>query len=131
MLRTVLNTSWKQHPTKQQLHGHLTPILQTIQNDQDIMSTIGDVRTNSKATFSHGLLNIDIPVLTDQQKLKFISFIRTRGAVKRTDLERWPIGTDDERDSKESDHDERLVSFIITRPTFCCLNNVRKFTCKY
>ena len=32
-----------------------------------------EVRTNTKATFSYGLLHIDTPVLADQQKLKFTS----------------------------------------------------------
>ena len=31
MLRVILNKSWGQHPTKQQLYGHLTPITKTIQ----------------------------------------------------------------------------------------------------
>ena len=31
MLQSVLNKSWKQHPTKQQLYGHLPPFLKTIQ----------------------------------------------------------------------------------------------------
>ena len=31
MLRAVLNKSWKQHPTKQQLYGHLPLITKTIQ----------------------------------------------------------------------------------------------------
>ena len=31
MLRAVLNQSWKQHPTKQQLYDHLLPITKTIQ----------------------------------------------------------------------------------------------------
>ena len=31
MLRAILNKSWSQHPTKQQLYGHLTPITKTIQ----------------------------------------------------------------------------------------------------
>ena len=31
MLRTILNKSMKQDPTKQQLYGHLTPISKTIQ----------------------------------------------------------------------------------------------------
>ena len=31
MLWTILNKSWKQHPTKQQLYGHLLPISKTIQ----------------------------------------------------------------------------------------------------
>ena len=30
MLRTILNKSWRQHPTKQQLYGHLSPITKTI-----------------------------------------------------------------------------------------------------
>ena len=31
MLRAILNKSWKQHPTKQQLYGHLPPISKIIQ----------------------------------------------------------------------------------------------------
>ena len=31
MLRAVLNKYWRQHPTKQQLYGHLPPITKTIQ----------------------------------------------------------------------------------------------------
>ena len=31
MLRAILNRSWRQHPTKQQLYGHLPPITKTIQ----------------------------------------------------------------------------------------------------
>ena len=30
MLQAVLNKSWRQHPTKQQLYGHLSPITKTI-----------------------------------------------------------------------------------------------------
>ena len=31
MLRAILNKSWQQHPTRHQLHGHLPPIMRTIQ----------------------------------------------------------------------------------------------------
>ena len=31
MLRAILNMSWRQHPTKQKLYGHLLPIMKTIQ----------------------------------------------------------------------------------------------------
>ena len=31
MLRAILNKSWRQHPTKQHLYGHLPPITKTIQ----------------------------------------------------------------------------------------------------
>ena len=30
MLRAILNKSWKQYPTKQQLYGHLPPVTKTI-----------------------------------------------------------------------------------------------------
>ena len=30
MLRAILNKSWRQHPTKQQLYGHLPPTMKTI-----------------------------------------------------------------------------------------------------
>ena len=32
MLRAILNMSWRQHPTKHQLYGHLPPIMKTIQD---------------------------------------------------------------------------------------------------
>ena len=31
MLQAILNKSWRQHPTKQQLYSHLQPIAKTIQ----------------------------------------------------------------------------------------------------
>ena len=31
MLRAILNKSWRQHPTRHQIHGHLPPITKTIQ----------------------------------------------------------------------------------------------------
>ena len=30
MLQAMLNKSWRQHPTKQQVYGHLTPVMKTI-----------------------------------------------------------------------------------------------------
>ena len=32
MLRSILNKSWRQHPTKHQLYGHLPPITKTLQD---------------------------------------------------------------------------------------------------
>ena len=31
MLQAILNKSWRQHPTRHQLYGHLPPIMKTIQ----------------------------------------------------------------------------------------------------
>ena len=33
-MRAILNKSWKQHPTKHQLYGHLPPITKTIQDSR-------------------------------------------------------------------------------------------------
>ena len=41
MLHTVLNKSWKQHPIKQQLHGHLLAWFVRSEDEQDIFSTSG------------------------------------------------------------------------------------------
>ena len=45
MLWAILNMSWRQHPTKQQLYSHLPPI--TKLDEPDISDTAGEVGTNS------------------------------------------------------------------------------------
>ena len=43
-----MNKSWRQHPTKQQLYGHLPPIRKTIKIDEpDMQDTAGEVRMSS------------------------------------------------------------------------------------
>ena len=55
MLQTILNKSWKQHPTKQQLYGHL--YLKPFKSDkQDMLDTAWEVRTSSLVTLFCGLL---------------------------------------------------------------------------
>ena len=77
MLHAILNKSWKQHPTKQQLYDHLPLILQTIQVRQiRHVEHYWISRNKLKLTFSYGLLHIDTPVLADQRKLIFISSVQ-------------------------------------------------------
>ena len=48
MLQAILNKSWWQHPTKQQLYGHLPPIMKTIQvRWTRHWDTAGEAGTNS------------------------------------------------------------------------------------
>ena len=54
MLRAILNKSWKQHPTKQQLYGHLPPITKTIQIRRKIHE--GHCRRNKNEVISDVLL---------------------------------------------------------------------------
>ena len=45
---------------------------------------------------------MDIPVLADQQGLRYISSVRTQDAVQKTCKERWMISMDGERESENS-----------------------------
>ena len=46
ILRAILNKSWRQHPTKQQLYGHPSWKLSKL-DEPDMQDTAGDVRMNS------------------------------------------------------------------------------------
>ena len=70
--------------------------------------------------FSCGLLHIDTSMLADQQKLTYISGVRTLDAALRIYLEPWLIGTDDENDSRyfmlsaqsdDDDDDDDIYSY--------------------
>ena len=75
MLRAVLNKSWRHHPTKQQLYGHLPPISKTIQIRQTRHAdTPGELRTNSQVMYprrplSHGRTNFGRPTRIYLQQL--------------------------------------------------------------
>ena len=48
VMRAILNKSWWQHPTKNQLYGHLPPITKTIKLDKpDTQDTAGEAEMNS------------------------------------------------------------------------------------
>ena len=48
MLRAVLNKSWRQHPTRHQLYGHLPPSQKLYKLDEpDTLDTAGEARTSS------------------------------------------------------------------------------------
>ena len=78
-----------------------------------------EAKKNSLAMFSHGFLHMDTPVLTKQQRLIYISSVQTLDAVKRTYQERWQIGMDVERVSRESVLSTQLDDYYRI-----CINNV-------
>ena len=74
MLRTILNKSWRQHLTKQQLYGHLPPITKTIKAEPDMRDTAGEVGTLLISdlllwTSSHGREKTGWPTRTYVQQL--------------------------------------------------------------
>ena len=69
MLQAILNKSWRQYPTNQQLYGHLTPITKTIQTCWTLLEykdkLISDVH---QWTPSHGRAKAGRPARTYTQQ---------------------------------------------------------------
>ena len=96
MLCAVLNKSWKQHPTKQQLYRHLPPISKIIQ--VRLIWYVGHCwRSKDKFisvillwTTTYGHANVGQPARN------YNCFVWTLHVVLRTYWEWWMVGTDGE-----------------------------------
>ena len=98
MLRAILKKSWTQHPTKQQLYGHLLPITKSIK-----------VRWTRHCWRSRDELISDVLLWTpphmaeqkqgDQLEPTYSSSVRTPDVALRTCQKRWTIGSSGERGS--------------------------------
>ena len=98
MLRAVLNKSWKQHPTKQQLYSYLFPISKTIQV-QRTRHTGHCWRSKNELisdVLSHGRKK------DDQLEPNDSSSVPIRDVAWKTCREQWTIGTSSERGSGRS-----------------------------
>ena len=97
LLRAILNKSWRQHPTKLQLYGHLPPITKTIQvrrtrhaehcwRSRDEL--ISDVLL---WTPTYGRAKAGRPART------YSSYVRIQDVTLKTCQRRWTIGRSGER----------------------------------
>ena len=134
MLWAILNRSWRQHPTKQQLYGHLPPITKTIQirrtrhaghcwRSKDEL--ISDVLL---WTPSHGRAKARRPARTNIQQL-----CEDTDVALKTCRKRWTIGRGGEKGpgisvlmALHDDDDDALCSSTRMGLT---LNNPRTFIC--
>ena len=100
MLRAILNKSWRQHPTRHQLYGHLPPITNTIQ--------VKRTRHAGHCWRSKDELISDVLLWTptygqakqdDQLELTNSSYVRTQDVTLKTCQGRWIIGRSGERGS--------------------------------
>ena len=99
MLRAILNKSWRQHPTRRQLYGHLPPITKTIQ--------VRRARHAGHCWRSKDELISDVLLWTptyDQAKAgrparTYSSYVRTRDVTQKTCRRQWMIGRSGERGS--------------------------------
>ena len=101
MLWAILNKSWRQHPTKHQLYGHLPPIMKTIQ--------VRRTRHAGLCWRSRDELINDVLLWTpshmDEQKQDsqlentYNSSVRIRDVALKICQRRWTIGKSGERES--------------------------------
>ena len=89
MLRAILNKSWSQHPTKQQLYGHLPPITKTIQVRWTRYAE--QLGTRSLVTYSRGPLHMDEQRQNDQLEPIYNSSVPIRDVALKTYPKRWTI----------------------------------------
>ena len=100
MLRAILNRSWRQHPTRYQLYGHLPPITKTIQVRRTRHA--GHCWRSRNELIRDVLLcpphtHMAVQMQDDQHEHTFSSYVRIRDAVQKTCLRRWTIGKSGER----------------------------------
>ena len=120
MLRAILNRSWRQHPTKQQLYGHPPPITKTIQ--------IRRTRYAGHSRGSRGELISDVllwtPQMAEQKKgdplePTYSSSERIWDVALRICRKRWTIAKGGEKGSGISvlmaRQDDEMIYIYINR----------------
>ena len=120
MLRAILNKSWRQHPTRHKLYGHLSPITKTIQ--------VRRTRHAGHCWRSRDELISDVLLRTphmagqkqdDQLEHTSSSYVRIRDVALKTCQRRWAIGRSGERGSRISvltarhDDDDDVLDVIL------------------
>ena len=128
MLRAVLNKSWRQHPTKHQLYGHLPTITKTIK--------VGRTRHIGLCWRSRDELISDVLLWTPSYGRAKAgrparTYVRIRDVALWTCQKRWTIERSDERGSEISvltawhDDDEWWYMY----KEYFALNNLQWLIC--
>ena len=98
-LRVILNKSWRQHPTRHQLYGHLPPITKTIQVRRTGHAGLCWRSRNELIsdvllwTSTYGRAKAGRPART------YSSYVRIRDVALNTFQRRWAIGKSGKRGS--------------------------------
>ena len=126
MLRAILNKSWRQHPTKHQLYGHLPPITKTIQVRQ---TRHAEHCWRSKDELIRDVLlwtpNMAEQKQDDQLENTYSSCVRIRDVALRTFQRRLTMGR--ERESQGYPcwwHDMTMMMILI--PNWTVWNLIRR-----
>ena len=101
IFRAILKKSWKQHPIKQQLYGHLPPVWKTIQIKQRHVRY--NLRSNDEliSDVPWWTFHMDAQVWDHQLELIYNSSLRTQDVVWKTCQKQWMIELDGEREREK------------------------------
>ena len=100
MLRAILNKSWRQHPTRHQLYGHLPPITKTIKVRQTRHAGhFWRSRDKLISDVLYGSPHMAKQKQDDQLDHRYSSYGRIRDVALKTCQRRWIIGRSGERGS--------------------------------
>ena len=130
MLRAILYKSWRQHPTRHQLYGHLHPITKTIQVRQTRHA--GHCRRNRDELISDVLqwcTHMAGQKQDDQLEYTFSSYMRIQDVALKTCLRQWTIRRSGERGSgismlvtwhDDDDDDDIFITMECLHVAFTC-----------
>ena len=97
MLRAILNKSWRQHPTRHQLYGHLPPISKTMQVRRT--KHAGHCWRSKDELISDVLLWTPAYGQAKVGRPAYSSYVRIRDVTLKTCQKWWMIGRSGERES--------------------------------
>ena len=127
MLRAILNKSWRQHPTRHQLYGHLPPITKTIK--------VRRARHAGHCWRSRHELISDVLQWTPtygrakaRRPATYSSYMRIRDITQKTYQRRWMIGESGDRGSgisvlaaRHEDDDDDAIHDCLSSTEFLIL----------
>ena len=121
MLRAILYKSWRQHPTKQQLYGHLPAIMKTIKVRR---TRHAGHCWRSRDELIRGVLlwtiHMEMQRQDDQLEPTYCSSVPIHDVTLTTCRKQWTIGRSDERGSGRSvliarRDDDILIIFFLNK----------------
>ena len=118
MLRAILDKSWRQHPTRHQLYGHLPPITKTIQVRRTRHAGhCWRSKDELIVMYSYGPPQMAKQKQDDQLEYTYSSYVRIRDVDLKTCQKRWMIGRSGERGSgtsvRAARHDDIYIYIYI------------------
>ena len=129
----MLNKSWRQHPTRDQIYGHLPPITKTIQVRR--IKHAGHCWRSRHELISDVLLWIPtmagVKEQDDQLEHTYSSYVRIQDVALKTCQRQWTIRRSGERGSGTfvlvARHDDDILVYISTPAKWLCVPTGKKF----